>query len=135
VSFWKLSRIPNGFQAVDRMVVHVMLPDAQYATHPSRVQFADRLTEEVTRSPEISSFGYTTTLPVGDVLWGGRFFPELPDGSLPQEPITLHYRRISPDYLKTMGIPLMRGRTFDAHDNAASPLVATYSPSDALPRT
>lgn len=127
VSFWKLSRIPDGFDPTDRVIVHVMLPDAQYATHPSRVQFADRLMEEVGRSPDLAAVGYTTTLPVSDVLWGGRFFPELPDGSLPQEPITLHYRRISSDYLKTMGIPLLRGRQFDGHDVASAPMVAIIS--------
>jgi putative ABC transport system permease protein len=127
VSFWKLSQIADGFETTDRTIVHVMLPDARYATHPSRVQFANRLTEEVGRSPDVAAFAFTTTLPVGDVLWGGRFFPELPDGSFPQEPVTLHYRRISPAYLETMGIPLLRGRRFEAHDDAAAPLVAIVS--------
>jgi ABC-type antimicrobial peptide transport system permease subunit len=51
----------------------------------------------------------------------------LPDGSFPQEPVTLHYRRVSPDYLATMGIPLLRGRQLDAHDDATSPFVAIVS--------
>ena len=131
VSFWKLSQVPDGFEVGDRMIVHVVLPDAKYATHPSRAQFATRLTEEVQKSPDVAAFAYTTTLPVGDILWGGRFFPELPDGSVPQEPITLHYRRISPEYLQTIGIPLLRGRTFDAHDTSASPSVAIVSKSAA----
>ena len=28
------------------------------------------------------ALAFTTTLPVGDQAWGGRFFPELPDGTI-----------------------------------------------------
>jgi putative ABC transport system permease protein len=127
VSFWKLAQIPDGFVAPGRTIARVILPDAQYATHPSRVQFADRLTEAVRQSPDVAAFAFTTTLPVSDVNWGSRFLLPLPDGSIATEPITLHYRRISPNYLEAMGIPLLRGRAFTAHDDAAAPPVAIVS--------
>jgi predicted permease len=127
VSFWKLSRVPDGFDSTDRVIARVMLPDARYATHGSRVEFARRLTEEASRSPDLAAFAFTTTLPVGDLLWGGRFFPELPDGSVPQEPVTLHLRRVSPEYLKTMGIPLLQGRHIDGRDDSRSVPVAIVS--------
>jgi len=131
VSFWKISKVPDGFETGDRMIARVVLPDARYATHPVRAEFAKRLTEAVEQSPDIASFAFSTTLPVSDGLWGGRFFPELPDGSVPTEPVTLHYRRVSPNYLQSLGIPLLRGRQLTARDDAKSPLVAIVSRSAA----
>ena len=70
---------------------------------------------------------FTTTLPVGDLRWGGRFFPEPPGGEVRRDALTLHYRRISPGYFAAIGLPLRQGRDFDARDTATSPLVAVVS--------
>lgn len=127
ISFWKLAAVPDGFDPVDRLVVRAILPDARYATHESRALFATRLLEEAHREPELASFAFTTTLPVGDQAWGGRFFPELPDGTMPREPLTLHFRRVSPGYLRAIGIPLLKGRDFDDRDIAGAVPVAIVS--------
>ena len=37
------------------------------------------------------------------------------------------YRVVSPDYFRAMGIPLQRGRFFDAHDSADSQPVILIS--------
>jgi predicted permease len=47
----------------------------------------------------------------------------LPDGA---EPVT-SFASIAPDYFRTLGIPLIRGRDFDEHDAAKSPGVAIVS--------
>jgi putative ABC transport system permease protein len=77
--------------------------------------------------PDITSAGFTTTLPVGDGTWGGRFFIELPDGSTSKEPALFHIRRVSPGYLTTLGIPLLRGRAFTTQDDTGSVPVAIVS--------
>jgi len=127
VSFWKLANVPDGFEAKGRIVLRANLPDARYATHETRALFSKRLLEETARERDLEAFAFTTTLPVGDFPWGGRFFPQLPGGEIAIEPVTLHFRRISPGYLRTIGIPLLRGREFDAHDVAGSIPVAIVS--------
>jgi putative ABC transport system permease protein len=127
ISFWRLAAVPDGFEAAGRLVVRAILPDARYSTHESRARFATRLLEEAVREQDLASVAFTTTLPVGDLLWGGRFFPEPPDGTIPRDPVTLHYRRISPGYLRTIGIPLLKGRDFDARDISGSVPVAIVS--------
>ena len=127
VSFWELAAVPDGFDPNGRLVVRATLPDAKYNTHDRRVEFARRLTDEVSREPAIGAFAFTTTLPVGDVPWGGRFFPEAPNGEPAREPMQFHFRRISPGYLQAMGIPLLRGREFDAHDVVDAAPVAIVS--------
>ena len=42
----------------------------------------------------------------------------------PGEEPSANYRVVSPDYFKTLGIPLLRGRTFTAQDVEKSPMVA-----------
>lgn len=127
VSFWKLASVPDGFDAADRVIVRLVMPDSLYPTHDKRALFATRLREAVAEEPEAATFAFTTTLPVGDLRWGGRFFPEPPGGEVARDALTLHFRRISPGYFAAIGIPLRNGRDFDGRDHSTSPLVAIVS--------
>ena len=127
MSFWRLSEIPDGFSSDGKLVVRIVLPDATYGKHPARAAFGRSLAENLAAEPDIASAGFTTTLPVGDQLWGGRFYIELPDGSTSAEPALFHIRRVSPTYLQTMNIPLLRGRAFTAQDDTGAVQVAVVS--------
>jgi len=126
-SLRSLSDVPDGFEPANRVVARVQLTGSAYGSHDARAQFATRLVEALGRAPELASSGFSSTLPVGDPGWGGRFFVELPDGSLSPEPLLLNFRRVSPGYLAAMGIPLLRGRTIEARDDASQPAVAVVS--------
>jgi len=127
VSFYRLSAVPNGFDAGRKIVARVVLPEPKYAAHPARAAFARALSDNLAHDAELLSSGFSTTLPVSDVPWGGRFHIELPDGSLSPEPALLHFRRISPSYFGAMNIPVLRGRTFTAQDDTAAVQVAIVS--------
>lgn len=127
VSFWRLSEVPDGFVARNKVVARVVLPDASYGAHPARLAFGRALAENLASEAGIVSSGFTTTLPVNDVLWGSRFFIELPDGSLEREPALFHFRRISPSYFTAIGIPVLRGRAFTAQDDTAAVAVVIVS--------
>ena len=129
VSFAKLSRVSSGFVAGDLLVARINLQRADYEQAPARVRFGGELLENLSREPAIAEAAYTSTLPVSDVLWGVRFFIELADGSIGSEPLLLHIRRTSPNYLPTMGIPLLSGRGFTTGDDSISPSVAIVSRS------
>jgi predicted permease len=127
MSFWRLSEIPGGFASRGRTVARIVLPDATYGKPERRVAFGRALAENLASEPDLAASGFTTTLPVGDGAWGGRFFIELPDGSLSDEPALFHFRRVSPGYLQAIGIPLLRGRSFTAQDDTSAVLVAIVS--------
>ena len=129
VSFLKLARVPLGFTPRDLLVARVNLQNDVYQQAAVRSRFGRDLLDNLAREPEIVSAAFTSTLPVGDMLWGGRFFIELPDGSLSTEPMLLHIRRTSTSYLPTIGIPLLAGRQFTASDDSVSPKVAIISRS------
>ena len=127
VSFWRLSDVPDGFTSRNRVVARVVLPDARYGAHPARLAFGRALGEHLASELGLVSNGFTTTLPVNDQLWGGRFFIELPDGSVEREPALFHIRRISPSYFSAMNIPVLRGRGFTAQDDTGAVAVAIVS--------
>ena len=60
-------------------------------------------------------------------LTATRMTPMLPEGQpmvpLGQRPV-LNIQTISPDYASVLRVPLLAGRTFTDHDDAAAPLVA-----------
>jgi predicted permease len=127
MSFWRLSQIPDGFSSEGRVVARLVLPDATYGKHLERAAFGRALAENLTNEPDLTSAGFSTTLPVGDGTWGARFFIELPAGSTDKEPALFHIRRVSPGYLQTMGIPLLRGRAFTTQDDTGSVAIAIVS--------
>jgi putative ABC transport system permease protein len=65
----------------------------------------------VTLNTFIPNFFYQTTVEID-----GK---PTPDG----QPHTVGFRRVSPQYFKTMRIPLLRGRDFDERDSPAAPSV------------
>jgi predicted permease len=127
MSFWRLSSVPDGFAPQGRVVARLVLPDATYGKHLERAVFGRALAENLAAEPDLAASGFTTTLPVGDGTWGGRFFVELPDGPTPKEPVLFHIRRVSPGYLQTMSIPLLRGRAFSTQDDTGAVPVAIVS--------
>ena len=127
VTFRNLSNVPDGFASGSRVVARISLPGADYPSHASRVAFAIALLGHLEAEPALRSYGFTNTLPVGDVPWGGRFMVPGADGVTLGEPAVLNFRRVSPGYLAAMAIPLIRGRRFDAHDDSASTKVAIVS--------
>jgi putative ABC transport system permease protein len=129
ISFRNLSNVPDGFNPGTRLVARVQLSDAEYPSPEKRAEFATRLLDALAREPELEAYGFTSTLPVGDVPWGGRFFVEPQDAEGRAEPLLLHFRRTSWNYLDVLGIPLVSGRLFTEADDAAHPTVAIISRS------
>jgi predicted permease len=127
LSFYNLSRVPLGFPSRDLIVARVFLQGAPYQQAPARARFADRLLANLAAEPSIAGAAFTSTLPVGDIVSGSRFYVPQPDGSVGAEPALFHIRRVSPRYLTTLGIPLLEGRQLEAHDDSASPRVAIVS--------
>jgi putative ABC transport system permease protein len=125
-SFARLSSVSPGFRPEDALVVNLHLPGARSgmaADGGEQVAFASEALRRLATLPGVTGVGLTQRVPFagGQGLAGmeveGRKFPP------GDKPITNHYT-ISADYLKAMGIPLLRGRAFDARDGAGGRRVA-----------
>ena len=85
---------------------------------PEKYGFYERLARQVESLPGVESVGLTDVLPLGrNRTWGvGAKGVTYRPGEYP----IAYPRLVSPAYIKTMGIPLIAGRTFTAQDNRES---------------
>jgi predicted permease len=95
------------------LTMHLDLPVAQYSQPVQRLTFFDTLLNRVRNLPGVQSAGLTTAVP-GEGYPGDRGFlvqehPPLPIG---QGQYAVDYW-VDPGYFEALGIPLLRGQTFD----------------------
>lgn len=119
----------TGFKSAGVVTLDVLVP--RDMTPEARTQYYADLERRASALPNIESVGYVTRLPVRDGGWQGlvqsKSRPDIANASAPNS----YFRFVSPDYLKTMGIGIVRGRGFTDADRANAPPVAVVSESFA----
>jgi putative ABC transport system permease protein len=125
-SFWRLTNVGPGFEPERILTASVTLPEDAYPTSSAMTTFSSDVLERFQRAPGVARAAAINWLPLGGPLIMGTFRVE----GLPQIPSAASMAvkpAISPDYFRTMGIPLVRGRTFDVRDREQAPGVAIVS--------
>jgi putative ABC transport system permease protein len=119
-SFWRAQNEPLGFQPAGLLMMSVSLPEARYPKEQV-ARFFDRLLERVRALPGVVSAATGNNVPFDDREWDSDFHltgtPVYPPGREPEA----EYNSVTPDYFKTLGIPLLRGREFNASDVSGQP--------------
>jgi putative ABC transport system permease protein len=96
------------------ITMHLGIPDARYPTPAQRANFYDALLERVRALPGVDAAGFATVIPGQGYQMDWTFtiveHPPLPQGS-GQFALS---RWADPKYFGAIGIPILRGRTFDA---------------------
>jgi putative ABC transport system permease protein len=119
--------VEPGFRADGVVTAQISLPRARY-TPPERVELVERLLERLHALPQVQAAAVGSDMPLNGVSSAGPIFVE---GVTPN-PVRYYRHRVTPDYFATLGIPLLRGRTFGAADRNDTPLVVVVS--DAMAR-
>ena len=122
-SFVHLLRVPLGFNPRQLLTMELFLPEASESasdTHSSETLAATL--ERVRTVPGVQSASIVNGLPISggvstDFAIAGR--PSVKSGDEPSADI----RVIDAAYLRTMQIPLLRGREFSERDSATAPKV------------
>jgi putative ABC transport system permease protein len=118
-SFWKLSHVDPGFRTAHIMTTNIFLPEARYRDNAGRVSFFNQLTERLKTLPGVQSVGLVNRLPLSgsNVMVGVTV-----DGSplTAGKPEMIDRRVADPDYFRTVGVPLVKGRYFTAQDSPHS---------------
>jgi putative ABC transport system permease protein len=115
--------VDPGFNPDHVLAVSIPLPTSRYPQAAQEAAFFQRLLDRVRSLPAVRSAGVVTDLP----LFGGNstgFDVEGRPLSAPSERPMTEYRSASPDYFRTMGIQLLKGREFTAADKVDAPPVA-----------
>ena len=114
-SFARLGNVNAGFQTSNVVSMRIALPPADYTNLPQWYGFYRRLIERVRELPGVVSASVNNGIPLSS---GGTESGALPD-SRPLErdsAASCLYQAASPDYFRTLGIPLLRGRFFGDQD-------------------
>ncbi|HVG22311.1 MAG TPA: ABC transporter permease [Blastocatellia bacterium] len=115
-SFLRLRSVDAGFNAANLLTMKVVLPRLKYPDPVKRTAFYDEMLRRIQSLPGVQSAGVITNLPLtfrgnnAGVTIEGR-----PEPAPDERPIVIT-RAISPDYFRTMNIPLLKGREFSPHD-------------------
>ena len=115
-SFARLQRVDPGFEAENLLLANIRLPASRYDTRVQQAEFFKQLIERVSGLPHVRAVGFTAFRPIRDGFFNG---PWEIGGAAPGQPTVVenfrgHY--VTPDYFRTMGIPLLRGRIFSASE-------------------
>jgi putative ABC transport system permease protein len=118
-SFQKLQEENPGFSPGGVITAQLSLPPAKYDQPEKRLAFADAMLARLRALPGVESASFTDVLPFTGNNSSGSYTS--PDIQLPPGSPSPHgqQRTVEPDYFKTMGLTLLRGRTFTAADSAS----------------
>ena len=130
VSFKHLIDVSPGFESDNLIATPISLPAARYADHARIVGFYRPLLERLRSMPGIESADVVTALPFTAADARLAFQIEGRTGESPV-PVRAHPRLVSPGYLATMRIPLVRGRYFTDRDNERAPDVVIINSAAA----
>ena len=131
-SFLRLTSVDPGFDPRGVVTATVPLAGARYATDEQRAAFFQRLTTQLSSMPGVKSVSAINHLPLGGDVWTFPFTVEgRPAPSNAERPSAV-YRVVCPDYFRTMGAALLKGRDFTERDDASAPSVVIIN--DALAR-
>jgi len=124
-SFLRLTRVEVGFNP-DRVVTMLLLSQRD---SPHDSAFYTQLIQRVKALPGVEAASLMDNVPAGEFwLSGDEFNIEGQPINKPLVPRAIS-AVIDPDFLKTMEIPLLRGRAFTDHDTKEFPGVALISQS------
>lgn len=115
----RLESHPLGFRTRNVSVIDLNMPRGQATDVAQRQQLYERVVEKLNALPGVQSAAISDLGPLS-TSFEEKFTiegqPEPSDDSAPKA----GHQAVTPGYFATLGIPLLRGRSFNAHDDAAS---------------
>jgi predicted permease len=125
-SFRALETAPLGFKPHRLLVMQLTSSQAERAPAATPARYK-RVLASVRSLPGVESAAIARDLPLVGANPSSPFsIAGRPVASPQQRPIA-RCRWISPDYFRTMGIPILKGRTFTDEDNSTAPGVVVVS--------
>jgi putative ABC transport system permease protein len=122
-SFRGLASVDPGFRSENVLTFSTSLPAGDYPEDHHLIQFYDALLERLRSLPRVRSAGMVQSLPIQDDYFLSFTIEGRPTPPPGEEP-SANYRVVSHGYFETLGIPIARGRSFDAGDGVRPPLAA-----------
>ena len=133
-SFMKLRQLDLGFTAHNVLTMRVPLAEAKYpfplraedSREPAGLVFSERLLTQLKTLPGVQAAATASILPLGAGMgWGkGLVIGDRPPPDSVDHVPLVRFALVSEDYFRTLGIPVLKGRPFNAQDKNNSQPVA-----------
>ena len=124
----QLFSVVVGFESSNLLTMQVQTSGRRFDGEGSTARFFAQALAAVQRVPGVTAAAFTSQLPLsGDLDEYGAHFEASP--TQPAQSYSAFRYAVSPGYIETMHIPLLRGRLFAETDRAGAPLVALISES------
>jgi putative ABC transport system permease protein len=107
--------------------MQISFPSDNPQDTPKAAEFYRQLMDRVKNLPGVEYAGVVSELPLSGQANDTSFTIDGQPPLAPGHKTYANQRRVSPDYFKALGIPLLKGRYFTDHDNRAAPKVAIIS--------
>ena len=122
-SLYRLLSVDPGFRVESVLTMRMDLRTTQYANDPQVINFWQQVLDRVRELPGVENVAAGSVVPLTDNH--SRVDITIENMPLPQPGSFPHpdAHTVSPGYVSTLGIPLLRGRTFTDADSEKAPLV------------
>jgi putative ABC transport system permease protein len=122
-TFAALKEVNPGFRSSGVLSLRLAIPRNKYKEDQRIAALCHTILERVTALPGVESAGMGNRLPLSGPSGLSTIEFERGAGQEPGNIAATDDTTITPDYLRTMNIPLLKGRTFTEQDNINSPMV------------
>ena len=131
-SLWNLQAVDPGFRSEHLVSASVAPIQSRYSRPDLRSQFAADLVERLSTVPGVRVAAAASAVPLGREAYSsvfsieGRPDPATQSGDWPLSDVRV---AITPDYLRALGVPVLKGRDLTQSDGPEAPPVALVSRS------
>jgi predicted permease len=119
-SFLRLTRLDPGYDYQQTLTMKMSFGGRQDLTSAEFAGFARQVKEHLEALPGVEKAGTISTLPLEHGLMGTFRVPGQEPADSPDNMNRAQWRVTTPGYFEAMGIPLLRGRDFEARDTPDS---------------
>jgi predicted permease len=120
-SYQRVTAVDPGFSSPQVLTIRLSLPRARYNSRAAIENFYREVHPRIAALPGVQAVAAANVVPMNNYLATAAFFI---DGVAVKDAPEAHYRMISPDYFRALGITLRAGRSFTPADRTDSQPVA-----------
>lgn len=122
-SFMELQDVDPGFSSDDVLSFNLALPYSKYPGQSTYISFYDRLLDDLTALPTVTSAALASEAPLSGAVRTPTFEVNGLPAAAGEDPPAAGIHVASEDYFDTLGIPVLRGRSFRPSDDTEAPTV------------
>ena len=115
-SYRSLTSTQLGFEEKGILSFRVSLPSVKYDSWPRRIAFYQALEERFAALPGVASVGMAQGIPFSGWNVQAGMMAKGWAPAKPGQEFVSHYQAVSPTFFSTIGVPVIRGRSFTESD-------------------